>query len=169
MLQISCHLGRCVSTGRKPAVKTNYCCFQLMISLLSWYDIRPVHVSTNMTTAQDPAIANALIDWVLPLVILPNGFQTWLTLNKVHTFNLPHNAAYISSLSKLYDGSIISLILADIDSPYFGDGIVKGRSAGTAASVNWVQHFNARKFPSPCSLVSSSSSWEKWDRFSCVY
>jgi len=52
----------------------------------------------------------------------------------------------VKTLSELYDGRTISLILNDIDPKYFGDGVVKGYS-NSSASVNWVQHFNVCTFP----------------------
>ena len=101
-------------------------------------------LNRSMGTARDPAIAAALVDWVRRF---PNKFlHQRANQGKVNTFNLRRKSARISSVAELYDGAIISLILNDIDSKYFGAGIVR-RYGATPASTNWVQHFNARMVP----------------------
>jgi hypothetical protein len=76
----------------------------------------------------------------------------------VNTFSLPRKSKGIKSLSELYDGATISLILNDIDGKHFRDAIVKGFPAGSpnAASVNWVQRFNARMYPAAPQRLDST-------------
>src|SRR5271169_1784039 len=97
-----------------------------------------------MTTVYDPAVSTALIDWV----IFPTQtflLESKLTREQVNSFNLPPKTNKVKTLSELYDGRTISLILNDIDPKYFGDGVVK-RPSNSSASVNWVQHFNVCTF-----------------------